>query len=444
MQVSVETLSDLERRVTVQVPAERLAKEVQDRLLSLSRRVKVDGFRPGKVPLKLVKRMYGDQVRYEAVTELMEHSLHEALVLEKLNPLGGPKIEPKNLEDGQDLEYCATFEVMPEFDPTGFDNIQVERPMAEITEQDVDNMLQNLRQQRAVWNEVERPATEGDRVRIDFEGAIDGQNFTGGKGDNVSVVLGKDSMLKDFEDRLAGLSAGAQTEFDLTFPEDYQVKAVAGKTARFQVKLHAVEEVILPEVDDAFAESFDVKERGVAGLRQSLRENMERELRDGIKATVKRQVMQGLLDANPIPVPRVLIETEIEHLARQLHFPADAKDEKTQQLKTQLFEPEARRRVALGLLISRLAAAREIKVDDQRVRNYLETMASTYQEPAEVLRWYEQTPQALDNVRTLVLEDQILDWLLERARVTEKASTFAEIMAPEKRSPGPLGQETSE
>lgn len=444
MQVSVEALSDLERRVTVQVPAEKLAKEIEDRLLSLSRRVKVDGFRPGKVPLKLVKRMYGDQVRYEAVGELMEHSLHEALVQEKLNPLGGPKIEPKALKDGQDLEYSATFEVMPEFDPTGFENIAVERPTAEITEQDVDNMLQNLRQQRATWREVERPAAESDRVRIDFEGAIDGQNFAGGKGENVNVVLGKGSMLKDFEDRLIGLSAGAGTEFDLTFPENYQVKEIAGKTARFQVKLHAVEETVLPEVDDAFAASFDVKDAGVAGLRQSLRENMERELRDGIKASVKRQVMQGLLDANPIPVPKVLVETEIEHLARQLYFPADAKDEKTQRLKAQLFEPEARRRVSLGLLISRLATAQQIKVDERRVQNYLETMASTYQEPAEVMRWYEKTPKALDNVRALALEDQIVDWLLERARVTEKTSTFAEIMTPAKQPAEPLGQEAAE
>ncbi len=444
MQVSVEALSDLERRVTVQVPAEKLAKEIEDRLLSLSRRVKVDGFRPGKVPLKLVKRMYGDQVRYEAVGELMEHSLHEALVQEKLNPLGGPKIEPKALEDGQDLEYSATFEVMPEFDPTGFENIAVERPTAEITDQDVDNMLQNLRQQRATWREVERPAAESDRVRIDFEGAIDGQNFAGGKGENVNVVLGKGSMLKDFEDRLTGLSAGAGTEFDLTFPENYQVKEIAGKTARFQVKLHAVEETVLPEVDDAFAASFDVKDAGVAGLRQSLRENMERELRDGIKASVKRQVMQGLLDANPIPVPKVLVETEIEHLARQLYFPADAKDEKTQRLKAQLFEPEARRRVSLGLLISRLATAQQIKVDERRVQNYLETMASTYQEPAEVMRWYEKTPKALDNVRALALEDQIVDWLMERARVTEKTSTFAEIMTPAKQPAEPLGQEAAE
>lgn len=444
MQVSVETLSDLERRVTVQVPAERLAKEIEDRLQSLSRRVKVDGFRPGKVPLKLVKRMYGDQVRYEAVGELMEHSLHEALTQEKLNPLGGPKIEPKALEDGQDLEYSATFEVMPEFDPTGFDGIAVDRPTAEVTERDVDNMLENLRQQRAIWTAVERPAAEGDRARIDFEGTIDGQTFPGGKGDNVTVILGKGSMLKDFEDRLAGLSAGAETEFELTFPEDYHAKDIAGKTARFQVKLHTVEEAVLPEVDEAFAASFDVKESGVAGLRQSLRDNMERELREGIKASVKRQIMQGLLAANPIPVPKVLVETEIEHLARQLYFPADAKDEKTRQLKTQLFEPEARRRVSLGLLISRLASVQQIKVDERRVRDYLETMASTYQEPDEVVRWYEKTPKALDNVRALVLEDQIVDWLLERAKVTEKTSTFAEIMTPAKRPAEPLGQEIAE
>ncbi|MGB2682650.1 MAG: trigger factor [Candidatus Competibacter sp.] len=441
MQVSVETLSDLERRVTVQVPAERLAKEIQDRLQSLSRRVKVDGFRPGKVPLKLVQRLYGDQVRYEAVSELMQNSLHEALTAEKLNPLGGPRIEPKSLEDGQDLEYCATFEVLPEFDPTGFETIKVERPNAEVAEPDVDRMLENLRQQRVTWGAVERPAAEGDRVRIDFEGAIDGENFAGGKGDNVEVILGKGAMLKDFEDHLAGLRPDADTEFDLTFPDAYQAEQIAGKTARFKVKVRTVEEAQLPEVDEAFAASFDVKENSVEGLKRSLRENMERELRDGIKAAVKRQVMQGLLDANPIPVPKVLIENEIEQLAKQLHFPAGATDEKTQQLKAQLFEPEARRRVALGLLISRLAEAREIKVDNQRVRNFLETVASTYQEPDEVVRWYEQTPRALDNVRAMVLEDQIVDWLLERAQVTDKASTFAEIMTPDKQPTEAVRQE---
>lgn len=444
MQVSVETLSDLERRVTVQVPAERLTKEIEDRLLSLSRRAKIDGFRPGKAPLKLIKRMYGEQVRYEAVSELMENTLQEALVQEKLNPLGGPRIEPKNLEEGRDLEYCATFEVLPEFEPTGYESITVERPVAEVTEQDVDNMLENLRQQRAVWNVVERPAREGDRISLDFEGKIDGQDFSGGRGENASVVLGKHSLLKGFEERLTGLSAGEETEFDLAFPNDYHVASIAGRTAHFRAKLHSVEEASLPEVDDAFAESFDVKQDGIAGLRRSLRENMERELRDGIKASVKRQIMQGLLEANPIPLPKALVEAEIEQLARQLYFPVSAKDEKSQHLKIQLFEPEARRRVALGLLISRLATTGQIKVDEQRVRDYLHSVASTYQEPAEILRWYEQTPRALDNVRALVLEDQIVDWLLERARVTEKASTFAEIMASGKRPAEPAQQELPE
>ncbi|CDH44380.1 MAG: trigger factor [Candidatus Competibacteraceae bacterium] len=445
MQVSVETLNDLERRVTVQLPAEQVTREIQDRLVSMSRRLKVDGFRPGKVPLKVIRRMYGDQARYEVVSELMEHSLREALVQEKLNPLGGPRLEPKMLEEGQDLEYCATFEVMPEFELSGFENIKVERPVAEVTDQDVDHMIETLRQQRVIWNAVERSACIGDRVRFDFEGASDGQGFAGGKGENADIVLGKGTMLKDFEDRLVGLSAGAETGFDLTFPEDYQAKEVAGKVAHFQIKLHRVEEAHLPEIDDAFAESFDVKEGGVAALRQSLRENMERELRQGINAAVKHQVLQGLLAANAIPLPRVLINSEIEQLARQLRLPPGADDERTQQLKTYVFEADARRRVALGLLISRLATAQDIKVDDQRVRNHLHSVAATYQEPTEVVRWYEQTPQALDSIRALVIEEQVVDWLLERAQVTEKTSTFAEIMTPNKASAlNPVDQESAE
>lgn len=432
MQVSVEALNDLERRLTIQVPAAQVTKEIQDRLISLSRRVKVDGFRPGKTPIKIVKRIYGDQVRYETVSELMEHSLREALVHEKLNPLGSPKLEPKNLEEGHDLEYCATFEIMPEFDPSGFESITVERPVAEVTEQDVDRMIETLRQQRAVWSSVDRSAQVGDRVRFDFHGTINGQDFAGGKRENAELVLGKGAMLKDFENHLIDLSASMETGFDLTFPEDYQAQEIAGKVAHFQIKLHVVEEAHLPEVDDAFAESFDIKEGGVASLRQSLRENMDRELRDGVKAVVKQQVLQGLLDANTIPLPRTLVNVEIEQLARQMRLPVDADDERTQQLKTVLFEADARRRVALGLLISRLATIQHIEVDEQRVREHLQSIAATYQEPDEVVRWYEQTPQALDNIRALVLEEQVVDWLLERAQVTEKTSTFADIMTPGK------------
>ena len=444
MQVSVETLNDLERRVTVQIPAETFAKEIQDRMRSLSKTIRLDGFRQGKIPLKVINRLYGDQVRYEVIGKLVENSLQEALVQEKLRPLDGPKIEPKPLEEGQDFEYSATFEILPEFEPTGFENIQVERPVAEVTEQDVDDMIETLRQQRAVWSAVERPAREGDRIRVDFEGKINGEDFAGGKGDNTELVLGKSNLVKGFEEQLIGLSAGAEVAFDLTFPPDYHAVEVAGKVVHFQVKLHVVEESHPPEVDESFIASFDVKEGGINALRQALRDNMERELRNSIKARVKRQVMQGLLEANPFPLPQALVAAEIENLARQMQFPAKASDEKSQQLKTQWFEAEARRRVALGLLISRLAAMQRIEVDGQRVRDHLESIAASYQDPAEVLSWYEKTPQAFDGVRALVLEEQVVEWVLERARVSESPSTFAEIMNPVQPPAGSVQQESSE
>jgi trigger factor len=430
MQVSVETLSDLERRVTVQIPAEQVTGEINSRLQKLSRQVKVHGFRPGKVPLKLLKKLHGDQVRRDVVTELVQSSLQETLTQEKLSPVGNPTINGINLEEGQNLEYSATFEIVPEFELTGVENIQVERPVAEVTEQDIDAMIATLRQQRALWSVVGRPARTGDRVLVDLKGQIDGQDFPGGKSENASMVLGNSVMPKDFEDHLVGLGARAETAFDLTFPENHRAREVAGKTARFQVKVNAVEEVSLPEVDDAFAEGFDVKEGGVTGLRQSLRDSMERELREGIKTAIKRQALQGLLAANPMPLPQALIDVEIENLAGQLHFPTDAQNEKTQQLKIQLFDAEARRRVALGLLMSRIAATQNLEADEQRVRAHLETVAASYEEPADVIRSYEQNPQTMENVRALVIEDRVVEWLLERAQVTQKPSTFTEVVTP--------------
>lgn len=432
MQVSVETLNALERRVTVRVPAERVATETQSRLQALSRKVKVHGFRPGKIPFKVMKRLYGQQAWLDTVSELMGHSLHEALAQENLNPLGHPKIEPKSLQEGEDFEYSATFEVAPQIEPTGFETIQVVRPVAEVTEQDVDNMIQNLRWQQAIWNAVERPVRQDDRVHIDFEGQIDGQEFPGNKGENAEFVLDGKSLLKDFEGRLFGLSPGAESEFDLTLPEDHPNKKLAGKTAHFQIKLHSVEEATLPEVDDVFAEKFDLQEGGVAALRTSLLDNMQRNLRESIKSTVKRQVMQGLLQANPFPVPQALVEAEIDNLASQMDFPKDFpkgfSNEYIQQLKVKLFGPQAHQRVALGLLMSELVARQNFQVDEQRVRDILETLASAYQNPEEFTRAYEQNPQLLGRVRTLALEEQTVDWLLDRAQVAEKNSSFYEIM----------------
>lgn len=430
MQVSVETLNALERRVTVRVPAEKVATEIQSRLQTLSRKVKVHGFRPGKIPLKVMKRLYGQQAWIETAGELMEHSLREALTQESLNPLSTPKIEPKPLEEGQDFEYCATFEVAPRVDPTGFETIQVVRPVAEVTDQDVDDLIQSLRWQHAVWNVVERPAGRNDRVRLDFEGRIDDQAFPGGGGENAEFILDGKTLFKDFEERLLGLSSGAETEFDFTLPDHYPNRDLAGKTAHFRIKLNAVEEAALPEVDDAFAEKFDIREGGVTALRTSLLDNMKRNLRESIKTIVKRQVMQGLFQANRVPLPRALVEAEIENLASQLQFPEDLADEQKQRFKSQLFGLQAYQRVALGLLMSELVKREDIRLDEQRVREVLETLAAAYQEPEEVIRAYEQDPRMMENARALALEDQIVDWLLERAQVTEKASTFAEIANP--------------
>lgn len=432
MQVSVETLNALERRVTVRVPAERVATEIQSRLQALSRKVKVHGFRPGKIPLKVMKRLYGQQVWLDTAGELMEHSLREALTQENLNPLSRPKIEPKPLQDGQDFEYSATFEVVPRVEPTGFEAIRVVRPVAEVTEQDVEDMIQSLRWQQAIWNVVERPAGQNDRIHIDFEGKIDGQAFPGGKGENAKFVLDGKSLLKDFEERVLGLSPGAEVEFDFVLPEDHPSKELAGKTAHFQIKLHSVEEATLPEVDDAFAEKFDIQEGGVAALRESLLDNMKRNLRESIKVIVKRQVMQGLSQANKVPLPRALVEVEIDSLASQLQFPDDLPDEHKRQLKAKLFGLQAYHRVALGLLMSELVTRQNIQVDEQRVRDILETLATAHQDPEEFTRSYEQDPQLMGNVRALALEEQVVDWLLERAQVTEKKSNFSEIMNPQR------------
>lgn len=430
MQVSVETLNALERRVTVRVPAERVATEIQSRMQTLSRKVKVHGFRPGKIPLKVMKQLYGQQVWLDTAGELMEHSLHEALTQENLNPLSSPKIEPKPLRDGQDFEYSATFQVLPQIEPTGFETIQVVKPVAEVTEQDVDDMIQSLRWQRATWHPVERPAGQNNRVHINFEGKIDGQVFPGNKGENAEFVLNGKSLLKDFEERLFGLSPGAEAEFDFTLPADHPTQDLAGKTAHFQISLHSVEEAILPDVDDAFAEKFDIQEGGIAALRESLLDNMKRNLHESIKAIVKRQVMQGLLQANKVPLPQVLVEVEIDNLASQLQFPDDLPDEHQQQIKAKMFGLQAYYRVALGLLMSELVTRQSIQVDEQRVRNMVETLATAYQDPREFVRSYEQNPQLMANARALALEEQVVEWLLERAQVTEKESKFSEIMDP--------------
>lgn len=437
MHTQVEELDGLQRRMTVQVPAENVAQEVQKRLVSLSRRARIDGFRPGKVPVKVLKRMYGAQVRQEVVGELLQSSFEDAVKEQSLRIAGAPRVEPITLKEGSPLEYRATFEVFPEFEPNGIDGLKVERPQVEINESDVDKMLENLREQRVEWRPVERPAAEKDQVKITFEGRVDGEPFPNGSGEDVPVVLGSNAMIPGFEDQLIGHAAAAEVTFDITFPDDYPEADMAGKQAQFTVKINAVAEPVLPQVDDEFAIQFGIKEGGLPALRQSLRDNMERELEEKIKAEVKRQVMEGLVERNDILVPQALVDDEIDNLARESRLP-DLPDEQTdeqkakyRELKTQLFGEAAQRRVKLGLIVSRLINARGIEVDENQVQTQLEKLAASYEDKDEFIGWYRQNPQAMSSLRTLVLEDQAVKWLLESAQVSDKAMSFDELMRPD-------------
>lgn len=431
MQVSVEQLEGLERRLTVQVPAETVEKEIQSRLQSLTRNARIDGFRPGKVPFKLIKRRYGAQVRREVVGEIMERSFQDALRQENLLPAGGPRVEPVNLDEGEQLEYRATFEVMPEFSPQGISGHTIRRPVAEVTEADIDNMVETLRKQKVDWIDVERPAQHGDRVTLSYHGTLDGAEFPGNKSDDMPAVLGESGLLKDFEQHLYEQNAGAELAFDVTFPGDYPNTELAGRTAHFEVRIKSVAEAQLPEVDEAFAERFGITEGGVESLRKGLRENMERELAENVKVNMKQQVMDALLEENPIPVPQALVDEETEVLARQSGYHRHDDDAEAGAAdKKRLFEPEARRRVTLGLVVSGLVASHDIRLDEQRVDQQLAVMAASYEDSDEVIRWYWQNPRLMESINTRVLEDQVVDRLLQDATIEDQPASFDEVMRP--------------
>ncbi|MGB9428644.1 MAG: trigger factor [Gammaproteobacteria bacterium] len=429
MQVSIETTSGLGRRMKVQVPAERVEQEVEQRLKTLGKRTKLNGFRPGKIPFEVVKKRFGGEVRQEVLGDLLRETCNEALVQEKVNPAGGPRIDTVNNEPGKDLEYTATFEIYPDIQLHGIEGIPVERPVAEITEADIDMMVDNLRHQRAAWEIVPRAAHKGDRVQVDFDGSIDGTSFAGGKGEKALVVLGENRMLPDFEQGLDGMGAGEEREFDVKFPEDYHVKDMAGKSARFKVLVHRVESQVLPELDEAFCKSFGVSEGGLTKLRAEVSENMQREMQDAVRQRMKDRVLEALLAANQVELPKALLDEEIEHLRQDALARMGIKGtKKTVDLPRELFEEQAQRRVSLGLVIGEVIRQQQLRVDNQRLEERLERMANDYGSPAEALRSMRSNPSVMRQLETLVLEDQAVDWLLEKATVTDKPTSFQELM----------------
>jgi trigger factor len=427
MQVSVESTGSLERRMEVSVPKEQIEQAVDERLKRVSRTAKLKGFRPGKAPIKVIRQQFGAQVRQEVLSDLMQSSFSQAVVEQKLLPAAGPRIEPISIAPGEDLKYRAVFEVLPEVKLAQVEGLQVARPTAEVTEGDIEAMVQNLREQRPHFEPVERESREGDRVTMDFQGTIDGKGFEGSEGKDVAVVLGAGRMLKDFEAGITGSKADESKTVAVRYPDEYHNKDLAGRTADFTVHVKKVEEKQLPALDDEFCRAYGVNEGGVEQLLSEVADNMRRELSDNVRARIKQQVFDRFLEANAIDVPRALVEQQVREMQLDMARRMGAKDASQVPAAEPFVEP-ARRRVALGLLVSELVKSQGLKLDSARVDARLAELAATYPDPDAILNAYRQNPDAMRQVENMVMEDQVIDYLLERAKVTDQPSTFKELM----------------
>lgn len=427
MQISVENTGALERRMNIQVPAQRVAQAIDERLQSLSRTVRINGFRPGKVPVTVVRKQYGAAVRQEVIEGLVQTTFSEAVSGQKLNPAGGPRIEEFKADEGQDLSYRAVFEVYPEFELKGLEGLAVNRPAVAVSEADVDVMIDNLRRQQATYAKVERAAQDTDRVTIDFEGKVDGVAFDGGKGSNFPIVVGAGRMLSEFEAGLQGIKAGETKDVNVTFPSDYAAANLASKTAVFTMTAHTVEEQQLPVADDEFAKMFGITEGGIAKLREEVADNMRRELAENVRNRVRQQLFDGLLAANAIEVPAVLVNNQVRDMQVDAGRQMGAR-EASQLPPAEQFQDAARRRVALGLVLGEVIKASGVTVDRNRVQTKVQEMVEQYPDPVQAVKAFRENQDAQRQIENLVLEEQVIEWLLERAKVSEQPMTFKELM----------------
>ncbi len=432
MQVSVETTSGLERRLTIAVPAADVDDKVNAKLAEVAKTARINGFRKGKVPLKVITRQYGDAARQEVASDLINSSYMQAIQQEDVRPAGYPKIEVNSLEAGKDLEYVATIEVYPDVELGSFDGYELTRLNSEITESDIDKAIDSLREQQASFSEVDRAAADGDQTIIDFVGTKDGEEFQGGKGNDFKLVLGSNSMIPGFEAGIVGMKAGDSKTLSLTFPDDYQVDDLKGAETEFAITLKKVEEKQLPEVDDAFMKHFGSD--SLEQFRDEIKKNMQRELKRATEGKLKAGVMDKLLENHQIELPKALIESEIEVLREQMmqQF-GGMQQNKNLDLKSllpnEMFTEQAERRVSLGLIIGEIVKSSELKVDAERVRKYIEETASSYDKPQEVIDYYYQNQQMLSGVESVVLEDMVVDSILEKAQVTDKTVGYDEAIS---------------
>jgi len=427
LDVSVEAKAGLERSVVVRVPNDEIEQQVTQRLARVGKTARLKGFRPGKVPAKVLRQHYGGQVRQEVVSDVIRASLAQALAQEKLNAAGGPSIEV--LREGGDTHfaYRATFEVYPEIELAPLDRLSFEVPAVEISEADVDVVIERLRDQRAELETVDRKARKDDRIVVDFSGTIDGKPFEGGEGEEIAIIVGGGQVIEDFDAALVGLSAGETTSAEVTFPADYPAAELAGKKAVFEITVHRVEQKVLPPLDEAFAEKFGVAEGGVDALRKEVRANMERELEARRRLEIKRQALDSLLNANTIEVPRALVEDEISALQHSAMHQLGIEDHSKAPPRDQ-FRDSAQRRIALALLVQELIRTREIKVDAERVSQRIEELAAGYDNPRQAAQQYRASRELMAQIESGVLEDQVVDLLVSEASTKPRSVSFEDFM----------------
>lgn len=430
MQVSVETTSPIERVLTISIPAARVDEKVNSEVAKTAKTIRIDGFRKGKVPVSVVKKRYGQGIRIDAVEQIMRDAYVEAIQKESIQPAGMPSIEPKNFTEGADLEFVVKVEVYPEVALADNSAIKVERVVSEVTDADVDTMLETLRKQNADWSAVERESADGDQVTIDFVGYLGDEAFEGGAAEGHKLVLGSNTMIPGFESGIIGAKAGEERTITVTFPEDYQAENLKGQEATFKITVSEVAEQIVPELNDAFVEKFGLETATVDALRAEVRKNMDRELNQAIKSKLKNALFEGLSSINEVEVPSALIDQEVDALRKQAAQQFGGQGFDASQLPAELFQEEAKKRAKLGLLISEVIKKDDLKVDDDRVRSFLEDMAQAYQEPQQVIDFYLKNKEQLAQVQSAVLEEQVVDKLLESAQVTEVTLGYEDAIKP--------------
>lgn len=433
MQVSVETTNGLERKITVVIEEERLSSVIDGRLQDMTKTVKVKGFRTGKVPLKIVKQQYAQQVRQEVVGDVLQSTLYEAIGQEKLSPAGQPRVDSIKSDPGQGMEYTALFEVYPEVKLGDLSKETVEKAVVELADADVEEMLETVRGQHKEWVSVDRAAKDGDQLNINFKGMIDGEVFPGGEANDMPIELGSGRMIKGFEEGLIGAKAGDDVTLNVTFPDDYHAKDLAGKPAQFDTHVNKVEEAKLPELNDDFAKKLGIKDASVENMHKEIKASMQLELDGRLNTQLKSSVMDALINAHQFDVPTPLVEEESEVIKKNMleNLKQQGMQDQGMQVDASMFADQATRRVKLGLIMSEIVKSEKIEADEDRVKKKIEDIAAPYDQPQQVIDWYNGDKQRLAEVKALVTEEQIVDWAMEKAKVVDKSVTFKDFMNSE-------------